>query len=243
MKTRAGPVAPSLFFWCDGVAAGIQENISVGTMVKDQMDKIYKDLPLEKIPWNVETPPEILQKTIQAIMTKGSKAMELGCGAGNYVIYFAKMGYEMTGVDISGNAIDIAKRSAASAGVTCRFSVADVLGDLEEIKEPFDVVYDWELLHHIFPEDRGKYIQNVHRMLKDRGWYLSVCFSEENSHFGGTGKYRETPLGTVLYFSSESELESLFREYFAIQDLRTIDIPGKQAVHKAIYALMRKKNG
>ena len=33
-------------------------------MLKDQMEKIYKDLPLEKIPWNMETPPSILQDIV-----------------------------------------------------------------------------------------------------------------------------------------------------------------------------------
>jgi len=73
------------------------------------------------------------------------------------------------------------------------------------------------------------------------GRYLSVCFSEEDPQFGGSGKYRKTPLGTVLYFSSEKEMELLFRKRFVICELETIDIEGKNAVHKAIYAFMKKK--
>jgi len=43
--------------------------------------------------------------------------------------------------------------SAEKKGVRCRFTVADLLGDLHEVKETFDFGYDWEFLHHIFPEE------------------------------------------------------------------------------------------
>jgi hypothetical protein len=68
-----------------------------------------------------------------------------------------------------------------------------------------------------------------------------VCFSEDSPQFGGSGKYRKTPLGTVLYLSSEKEMELLFGRLFVIDDLKTIDVQGKKITHKAIYALMKKK--
>lgn len=210
-------------------------------MIKEQMERIYRDIPLDKIPWNIATPPEILVTAITANITKTCRAIELGCGAGNYVIHFSKMGYDCTGVDISENAIRIARSSALMAGANCKFIVADVTGDLSECHSTFDFVYDWELLHHIFPEDREKYIDNVDRLLNSNGRYLSVCFSEDSLSFGGSGKYRKTPLGTVLYFSSEKEIELLFEKRFVICDLKTMDITGKDVIHKAIYAFMKKK--
>jgi SAM-dependent methyltransferase len=115
-----------------------------------------------------------------------------------------------------------------------------MLGDLKELGEAFDFAYDWEVLHHIFPEAREKYVENVHRLLKPGGRYLSVCFSEESPQFGGTAKYRETPLGTVLYFSSEAELKELFKPYFRVEELKTIQIEGKYAPHLAVWGLMVK---
>ena len=106
----------------------------------------------------------------------------------------------------------------------------------------FDLAYDWELLHHIFPSDREKYINNVYRLLSPGGRYLSACFSEENTQFGGEGKYRTTPLNTTLYFSSESELKSLFESLFIIEELKTIEIKGKFGPHKAIYSLLKRKD-
>jgi SAM-dependent methyltransferase len=212
-------------------------------MIKEQMNKIYSGMGLDNIPWNVETPPDILQDLIRSTKLSPCKIIELGCGAGNYVRYYSKMGFDATGVDISEKAIEIARELAQKAGVKCEFIAADVLGDMPEIKSNYEFVYDWELLHHIFPEDRNKYIENVHRLLKSQGRYLSVCFSEASTQFGGVGKYRKTPIDTVLYFSSEAEIESLFGRLFYVEELKSVDIKAKQGVHKAIYALMRQKNG
>jgi cyclopropane fatty-acyl-phospholipid synthase-like methyltransferase len=153
------------------------------------------------------------------------------------------MGFNVTGVDISDKAIEIARIKAQKAGVQCDFIEADVLGDMSEIKNKYDFAYDWELLHHVFPEDRDKYIENVHKLLTNQGRYMSVCFSETSTQFGGAGKYRKTPIGTVLYFSNKAELKILFSRLFDIEELKQVDIQGKQGVHKAIYALMRRKNG
>ena len=210
-------------------------------MIKDQMEKIYRSIPLDKIPWNIETPPDILQKIVKTEKIKPCKLIELGCGTGNYVIYLSSKGFDATGVDISKTAIEIATNSASKKGINCNFISSDVLGDMTEVQDAFDFAYDWELLHHIFPQDREKYINNVHRLLNPEGMYLSVCFSEKSPQFGGVGKYRKTPLDTVLYFSSESEIVSLVEPFFEIEKLETVEIQGKFAPHRAIYAFMKKR--
>ena len=76
--------------------------------------------------------------------------------------------------------------------------------------------------------------------LRPGGTYLSVCFSEEDTGFGGKGKYRETRLGTTLYLSSEDELMDLFEPTFQVEELRTTQVAGKLQPHKAVVALMRR---
>ena len=208
--------------------------------IKDQMEKIYSTISPENIPWNIETPPDILRDIVKTEKVKPCKVIELGCGTGNYVIYLSASGFIATGVDISKTAIEMARNSAVKRKAQCNFIVADVLSEMTEVQDTFDFAYDWELLHHIFPQDREKYMKNVYRLLNPGGQYLSVCFSEKSPQFGGEGKYRRTPLDTILYFSSESEMVSLFTKYFEIEELKTIDIKGKFAPHKAIYAFLKK---
>jgi SAM-dependent methyltransferase len=211
------------------------------TLEPVDIEDIYKKLSPEELPWNIETPPDILIELVESVTVKPCKAVDLGCGTGHYAMYLAQKGFDVTGIDISPTAIKLSQEKAEKERVTCKFMVADVLGNLNEVKDTFDFAYDWSLLHHVYPEKRINYIENVNRILNSGGHYLSVCFSEKDPLFGGSGKYRETPLGTVLYFSSEEELKELFSGYFRIIELKTIKIEGKFAPHLANYAFMVKK--
>ena len=210
-------------------------------MLKDQMERIYSSISPEKIPWNLKNAPDILRDIVENGKINPCKTIDLGCGAGNYVLYLAARGFDATGIDISPSAIAMAKKSAAEKGMACSFMTADMLGDMSPVKGLFDFAYDWEVLHHIFPEERGKYISNVRALLKPGARYLSVCFSEDSPQFGGKGKYRQTPLDTVLYFSSETEMASLFSAAFEIEELKTVDVEGKFGRHKAIYGFLKKR--
>ncbi|MEE9443516.1 MAG: class I SAM-dependent methyltransferase [candidate division Zixibacteria bacterium] len=205
--------------------------------IRDQMDKIYRDIPPENIPWNISESPELLINLFESGKIKPGKIVDLGCGVGNYSIWLAQKGFDVTGIDISQQAINLAMKQAENVGIKCRFFACDLLGDLKEFHYSFDFAMDWEVLHHIFPEDRPTYMENVHKLLKANGQYFTVCFSEEDKSFGTTEKYRETPLGTTLYFSSEQELRELYKPFFKILEMNTVEIPGKFGVHTVIASL------
>ena len=205
------------------------------------IEDIYKNTPLEQIPWNNETPPELLVELVDSGKVPPCRAIDLGCGVGNYVVYLAARGFEVTGVDSSPTAIKIAKENADKKGIKCKFIIADVVEELDKTDQTWDFAYDWGLLHHILPEQRKKYIENVYGILNPGGTYLSLCFSQQDTGFGGSGKLRESSLGTFLYFSSEEELRELFKPYFKIIDLRTIKISGKFEPHIFNYVFMERK--
>jgi SAM-dependent methyltransferase len=213
-----------------------------GFMDQFIIDNIYKNKSLEEIPWNMETPPDALVELVKSGRIKPCRCIDLGCGAGNYSVYLASQGFEVTGVDFSPTAISLARENAENKGVTCTFLVADILGGLEEVQGTFDFAFDWGVMHHILPEKRMGYIANVHRILNPGGKYLSACFSEKDIRFDGPGKYRKTSLGTVLYFSSEDELRELFSRYFKVIDLKTIEEQGKFGPHLFNFAFMEKVN-
>ena len=209
-------------------------------MKNTKLEEAYRDRPQKEIPWNFEAPPGELVELIEKRRIKPCKAIDFGCGTGNYALYLAERGFEMIGVDSSPSAIQIAKENAKKRNLECNFLELDVLGDLEKIQGTFDFVYDWLLLHHIYPKKRKAYCGKVNKILNPGGKYLSVCFSEEDRHFGGSGKYRETSLGTTLYFSSEKELRNLFVPFFQIEELKTIEVASKPAPHISLYAFMTK---
>ncbi|MEW5925508.1 MAG: methyltransferase domain-containing protein [Candidatus Zixiibacteriota bacterium] len=153
--------------------------------IDEQMERIYRDIPPEKIPWNMPHPPDLLVEAVKQGKIKPCRMIDLGCGAGNYSVWFAQQGFDVTGVDISKNAIALATGLAASKGAKCKFIATDLLGDLSEFHSSFDFAFDWEVLHHIAPENRSRYLENVHGLLRSDGIYFSLCFSDKDIDFSG----------------------------------------------------------
>jgi SAM-dependent methyltransferase len=211
--------------------------------IKAQMDGIYGTMAPEAIPWNKPDPPAMLVEMVETRALAPCDAVDLGCGAGNYAVWLASRGFRVTGLDVSAAAVEMATRLAASRAVPCRVLQADLTADMpDDLTGAFDFAYDWEVLHHVFPADRPRYAANVHRLLRPRGRYLSVCFSEADAPaFGGRGKWCRTPLGTLLYLSSEQEIADLFEPLFGIDELRTVEIAGRHGTHLAIKALMTRR--
>jgi SAM-dependent methyltransferase len=209
--------------------------------VLEQMERVYGRTAPQDIPWNRTEPPDLLRQLVESRFIAPCEAVDLGCGLGHYATWLASKGFRVTGIDISPTAIEQARRQASAEGASCRFVVADLRQPVAAFDAAFDFAYDWEVLHHVFQPDRPQYVANVHRMLRPGGRYLSVCFSQEDTAFGGAGKVRGTPFGTVLYFSSKRELRDLFAPVFELDLLGVVDIPGTTGSHRAIRALMRKR--
>ena len=100
--------------------------------LRDQMDKIYRELLPNDIPWNLTEPPRLLIEAVKSGQIKLGRAIDLGCGAGNYAIWLAGQGFEVIGLDISAEAIAQARQNAQAKNSNCHFAVADLLGDLSE---------------------------------------------------------------------------------------------------------------
>jgi 2-polyprenyl-3-methyl-5-hydroxy-6-metoxy-1,4-benzoquinol methylase len=206
-----------------------------------RFNQIYSEQSTENIPWNSLSLPVVIKDLITNKTINPCKTIDIGCGLGNYSRELAKVGFEMTGVDFSNVAIEKAKKLANKDKLSIEFLVADFAQEFKLNLSEFDFAFDYGLLHHIFPDDREMYARNVAKLLKVNAFYLSIAFNEEDNYFEGKGKYRETPTGSVLYFSNTDEIQELFSPLFHILDLKNMTIPGKNGNHKAYYALMQKK--
>ena len=209
--------------------------------LKDKMEQIYRNEPPDKIPWNIEIPPKQLIELVEDGKVKPCSAVDLGCGMGNYAFWLAQKGFQVTGIDFSGTAVEFASKKAQQENVNCKFLVEDLTDKKFNLNSKFEFAYDWEVLHHVFPEDREIYFQNVGKILHSKAAYFSVSFSEKDPDFGGEGKYRTTPMGTTLYFSSEEEIERLLEVQFDIEILTSVEIIGKYGPHVAVVAFAHKK--
>lgn len=210
--------------------------------VRRQMDEIYSGqrLPLADIPWLSPQPPELLTALVDSGTVAPCRALELGCGVGHHALYLAGRGFTVTGVDLSRHAIELARANAARLGLACEFAVGDVLQGLGQLAGGYAFAYDWEVLHHFFPEQRPVYMATVGRLLNPGALYMSVSFSEHDPQFGGAGQVRTTRLGTRLYFAAVGEMRHVASPYFAVLDLREVELHTPGGLHVAVYALLQR---
>ena len=110
----------------------------------------------------------------------GAKILDLCCGHGRHAVALAERGYPVTGQDLSGCFLDMARASAAERGADVRW----VESDMREI--PFEGEFDAVLnLFTAFgyleseAEDQ-KVLQAVHRALKPGGGFLMDMIHRDN---------------------------------------------------------------
>ena len=110
------------------------KDIPLPNSIRDEMERIYAEMSPAEIPWNMEDPPRELVDLVESGQVTPCKTIDIGCGAGNYAVYLASRGFDVTGVDISSSAIALARESAKNRDVKCNFLIADVLEGLEEFE-------------------------------------------------------------------------------------------------------------
>lgn len=75
-----------------------------------------------------------------SMLPKGAKLLDIGCGSGRFSVNAAKLGFDVTGVDITPDAIEACRKRAKAANLkNVRFIVADITED--SLAEQYDYVF------------------------------------------------------------------------------------------------------
>ena len=90
---------------------------------------------------------------VKGLPPEGKRAVDIGCGGGWESIFLAKCGFDVTGIDFSSNAIQLAKKRAEDAKVQVDFKQGNALA-LPVEDESIDFANDRGCLHVIPEEDR-----------------------------------------------------------------------------------------
>lgn len=112
---------------------------------------------------NLQTNLEFLTET--NLLKQNDRILEIGCGIGSVVAELNEKGYDITGTDISGEAIAYGLKKYGD--IKLQVQPAE---DLQFEDQTFDVVLSFDLFEHIARVD--KHISEVHRVLRKDGFYL-----------------------------------------------------------------------
>jgi len=120
---------------------------------------LYKDRDYSEAQLFIDNITQYLNLPEQA------KVLDLACGRGRHSVYLNKLGYDVTGVDLSESSIESAKKYENEL---LHFEVMDMR---EPFGEKFDAVFNLFTSFGYFPndEDHLKTLKAIHNSLNDYG--------------------------------------------------------------------------
>jgi SAM-dependent methyltransferase len=189
-------------------------------------DGIYHRYPLRRLPWELGRPREVLVDLVESGGVEPCGTLDLCCGAGTNPVYLAEKGFDLTALDISDRAVELAMEKAEQSNAEIDFLIGDFVS-LPFKKGRFDFVFDFGCFHHVDPEHREAFIEGVHRALESGGKYLMVCFSEMN--------------GDAENHFSKKRIIKLFGDRFEIGRINHVSSPEADAITRYFYEVLMQK--
>lgn len=147
---------------------------------------------------------------------KISRILDAGCGNGRHLLFFAEQGYEVYGMDISKEAIEIAEAWLAEKNLKANLKV----GGLEKLPYGdafFDAVVSFEVLDHLLFPAAKKAIEEMKRVLLPGG-YLFVSLRSVESSECGRGK----KISKNTYTLEEGYEKGLIQHYFDLGEIKEL---------------------
>jgi ubiquinone/menaquinone biosynthesis C-methylase UbiE len=110
----------------------------------------------------------------------GDRVLDVGCGTGDLTLRAACLAGptgEVVGIDASPNMIEVARRKAASKGLSIRWEV-EAIERLTFPDDTFDVALSSLMLHHLPGQLKHAGLAEVRRVLKPGGRLVAVDIRE-----------------------------------------------------------------
>lgn len=200
----------------------------------NKVAKLYQDKFMDLDLYN-----ETYDLICNSIPHKKAKLLEIGCGPGNITKYLLskRPDFEIFGIDIAPNMIELAKKNNPTAS----FSVMDSR-NIDNLKTKYDGIVCGFCLPYLSDDDSKKLISSASEMLNDNGLiYISFVEGEpSNSHFqiGSNGNR------SYFYFHTLEDLKTLLIEN-NFSDLKTVKVDYKRSdtqteIHTILTAMKKR---
>lgn len=134
-------------------------------------DSIYRQTKLHDLPWYPGEIDELLRDAVYSGWLRGQAVLDVGAGQATDAIYLAANGYQVTCLDVSEAARDLALQEAERAHVEIDYVIGDALA-MPFDDDKFDLVMDRGCLEHVSEAERQRYVAEVVRVLKQGGTYF-----------------------------------------------------------------------
>lgn len=156
-----------------------------------------------------------LAKRIAGELQPGSRVLEVAPGPGYLAVALAKLGYQVTGIDVSRSFVRIARENATRDGVTVDFREGDAAA-MPFAAELFEFVVCRAAFKN-FSDPAGA-LREMHRVLRPGGTALILDLRNDASTKGIADEVAKMNLGPIDAFATRTTLSLLKRRAYSRRD-------------------------
>lgn len=144
-------------------------------------------------------------------LAAGAKVLEVAPGPGYLAIEIARLGFQVTGLDISRTFVQIGSDNARQAGVSVDFRQGDAAVMPFEAGSFDRIVCQAAFKNFTYPSSA---VHEMHRVLRSGGTAVIQDMSKAASHADIEREVKRMELGRLTSFTTKATLESLRRRAY-----------------------------
>jgi len=198
---------------------------------------------LEQIPERLKKPVPFVVEALPLLKQHGAMVvLDLGCGLGRHCICLAKNDFDVVGVDLSRNALRVTRAQSHMEKTAKVALVHASMTNLPFAGRCLDAVVSVSVIHHSVGKDLERTVQEVHRVLKNGGLFLTNLLSLEDYRYGlgqkieeGTFRvwedFEERHFKEIHHFSTREEV-SKYLTAFRNVNIDTIQSGVEGRIHR-----------
>jgi hypothetical protein len=152
------------------------KKLPVGRYYQERDDVNHRDFWAERYqtndhPWDLNGPHPAIEPILPQIKIVKSRITNYGCGQGHDAAFLASKGHIVTGVDLSAEAIENAKKTYGHQP-----NLNFVQDDVFKSRYPCDLIFEHTLFCAISPNRRRDLVVRWHQSLEANGYLLGIFF-------------------------------------------------------------------
>jgi ubiquinone/menaquinone biosynthesis C-methylase UbiE len=201
-----------------------------GRAIRDYYEDLWERLPDELEPPSFERRRAFLLGSVRA----GDRALDLGCGAGEFTAAMAAAAAAAVGVEVAEAALTRAR--ARHPELDFRLIALDAPLPFDD--GSFELIWASEVIEHV--TDTARWLSEARRVLVPGGRLLVTTPSHGRLRvaLGGIERFSE-PLGDHLHLYTKRSLRALLDEFgFAEIDVRAVE--GPPLLRRSLFASARR---